>query len=106
MKRGFASIAVKPLSRCVATLFAQTEILDQLTIAVDVLVVEVLQELAATAYHLGQRTSGAEVLVVILQVLSEVLDAIGEQCHLALNRTGVLGVLAILVENLNLLCLI
>ena len=50
-----------------------------------------------------QRTSGTEVLVVLLQVLGEVLNTIGEQCYLALNRTGVLSVLAILAEDLSLL---
>jgi hypothetical protein len=41
--------------------------------------------------------------VVLLQVLSEVLDAIGEECNLALNRACVSGVLAVLAENLSLL---
>ena len=84
-------------------LLTQTESLNQCTIAIDVLVVEILQELAATTYHHGQRTSGAKVLVVLLQVLGEVLNTIGEQGYLTLDRTRVLGVLAILGENLSLL---
>ena len=65
-------------------LLTQTESLDEFTIAVDVLVVEVLQELTTTTYHLGQCTCCTEVLVILLQVLGEVLDAESEQGHLAL----------------------
>ena len=87
-------------------LLTQAESLDEFTITIDVLVVEILQEFTTATYQLGQRTSGSEVLVVLLQVLGEVLNAIGEQGYLTLNRAGVFGVLAELAENLSLLCLI
>ena len=87
-------------------LLTQAESLDEFTITIDVLVVKILKELTTATYQLGQRTSSTEVLVVLLQVLSEVLNAISEQGNLALNRTGILGVLAVLAENLSLLCLI
>ena len=90
----------------VRVLLTQAESLDQFTIAVDVLVVKVLQELTTTTYHLRQCTSGTEVLVVLLQVLRQVLDAIAEQGYLAFYRTSVLSVLAILAEDLGLLGLI
>ena len=90
----------------VVVLLTQTESLDKFTITIDVLVVKVLKELTTTTYHLGQRTSGTEVLLVLLQVLGEVLNAISEESNLALNRTCVLGVLALLAENLDLLSLI
>ena len=94
--RGFFRLSI----RCLLT---EAESLDKCTIAIDVLVVEILQELAATTYHLGQGTSGTEVFVVLLQVLGEVLNTIGEEGNLALNGTGVLGVLAVLAEDLSLL---
>lgn len=47
-------------------LLTQAESLDECAVAVDVLAVEILQQFAATAYHLGQGTSGSEVLVVLL----------------------------------------
>ena len=81
-------------------LLAETEGLDDGTIAIDVSVVEILQHLAAATDELGQRAGGTEVLVVLLQVLRQVLDAIGEQCNLALSRTGVGCRLAILLEDL------
>ena len=65
-------------------LLTQTESLDQFTIAVDVLVVEVLQKLTTATYHLGQCTCCTEVLVILLQVLGEVLNAESEQGNLAL----------------------
>ena len=87
-------------------LLTQAEGLDQRTIAVDVFVVEILQQLAATAYELGQRAGRGKVLVVLLEVLGEVLDAIGEQRYLALARACVGGRLAILGEDLLLLCFV
>ena len=87
-------------------LLTQAESLDQFMITVDVLVVKVLQEFTTTTYHLRQCTCGTEVLVVLLQVLRQVLDAIAEQGYLAFYRTGVLSVLAILAEDLGLLSLI
>ena len=84
-------------------LLTQAKSLDKSTIAGNVFVVEILQQLAATTYELGERTSGSKVLVVLLQVLGEVLDAEGEQGYLALARTCVGSRLAILAENLLLL---
>ena len=97
---------ISSLFVCRIVLLTQAECLDEFTITIDVLVVEILQELTTATYQLGQRTSGTEVLVVLLQVLGEVLNAIGEQGYLALNRTGVFGVLAVLTENLSLFSLI
>ena len=66
-------------------LLAQSEGLDDGTIAGDVVLIEILQHLAAATDELGQRASRSEVLVVLLQVLGEVLDAIGEESNLALS---------------------
>ena len=89
---------------CRNVLFAQSESFHNGAIAVDVGVIKILQHLAATAYKLGKRAGGAKVLVVLLQVLREVLDAESEQSNLALCGTGVCSRLAILRENLLLLC--
>ena len=81
-------------------LLAQAESLHNGTIAVNVLVVEILQHLAATTHELGQRAGCTIVLVVLLQVLSQVLDAVAEQCNLALGRTCIGDRLAVLLEDL------
>jgi len=70
-------------------LLTETESLDDGTIAIDVAVVEVVKECTALTYELCQRASCTEVLVVLLQVLGEVLDAESEKCNLALCRTCV-----------------
>ena len=90
----------------VVGLLAQAECLHDGTVAVDILLVEIFQHFAATTYQLGQRTGSAEVLVVLLQVLREVLDAIGEQGNLALSGTGIGGRLSVLLKNLFLLLLV
>ena len=84
-------------------LLTQSEGFDQFTIAVDVLVVEILQEFTTTTYHFGQATSCTEVLAVLLQMLGEVTDAIGEQSYLAFDRTGVSSRLSVLLEDFFLL---
>ena len=93
-------------SPCEVGLLTQTQSLHNSTITIDIVDVEVLQELTTTTYHLRQGTGGTEVLVVLLQVLRQVLDAIAEQGYLAFYRTSVLSVLAILAEDLGLLSLI
>ena len=85
-------------------LLTQTESLNNGAVAINVVYIEILQELAATTYQLGERTSSNKVLVVLLQVLGEVLDTIGEQGNLALSRTRVGRALTILAKNLLLLC--
>ncbi len=76
---------------CCFGLLTQAEGLDDGTVAVDVVYIEILQQLAAAAYHHRQRAGCHVVLVVLLQVLSQVLDAVGEQSNLALCRTCVGG---------------
>ena len=82
-------------------LLADTELLlgDDRTVAVDVLADEVIEEAAALTYESLKRTGCCIVLVVVLKVLCEVLDAYREQCNLALRATGVAGACAVSLEN-------
>lgn len=84
------------------SLSAQTESLDDGAIACDVAVVEIVEQSTTLTDEDGQRASCVVVLVVLLQVLGEVFDAIREQCNLALCATCVSGVaiVAVLTENL------
>lgn len=63
--------------------------LDDSTVALDVTSLQIVEQCAALAYELCKRTGCAEILVVGLQVLGEVLDAEREESNLALCRTGV-----------------
>ena len=85
-------------------LLAETKFLDDCTIALDVLSLEVREETTTLTYELHKRTVSNVVFVVCLHVLSEVLNTISEKCNLALARTSVSSRSAILGKNLCLLC--
>lgn len=84
-------------------LFTDTKSLDECTITLDVLSLQVVKHRTTLTYECGKCTSGTYVLVVLLHVLRKVLDTEGEECNLALCRAGVLGVFAILSEDLSFL---
>lgn len=91
-----------------AILLAETQCLYNGTVTVDVTVVEIVEQSAALAYELRQRTSRNIVFVVLLHVLGQVLDTISEKRNLTLCRTRVCRVLclAVLCENLLFLSLV
>ena len=68
---------------------ADAEALDQRTEALDVLLGQVLQQAATLADQDQQTTTGVVVVLVRLEVLGQVRDALGEHRHLDLRRTGV-----------------
>ena len=84
-------------------LLTQTQSLHDSTVAVDVARLQIVEQRATLTYQTGQSTLGAVVLTVLLHVLRQVLDAIGEQCNLALCATGVSCATAKLGEDLSLL---
>ena len=85
-------------------LLAETESLDDCAVAVDVLLLEVREEATALTYELHERTVCGVILVVSLNVLCEVLDAVSEERYLALARACVCGRSTILCEDFCLLC--
>lgn len=85
-------------------LLAETESLDDCAVAVDVLLLEVREETTALAYELHEGAVSGVILVVCLNVLCEVLDAVSEERNLALARACVCGRGTILCEDLCLLC--
>jgi len=70
-------------------LFAQTQFSQDSTITLDVLLFEVVEQAAALTNHLEQTTTGVVILLVELEVLVEVVDALGQQSDLNLGGTGV-----------------
>ena len=72
---------------------------DDSTVAVDVLAYQIVEERTALAYKHLEGACGSIVLVVLLKVLGEVLDAHGEKCDLAFGATGVVLALAIFFED-------
>src|SRR5690349_17962342 len=71
-------------------LLAELQFLGHRDVAVGVGFVEIIQQTAATAYHLEQPAAGAVVFGVLLQMLSEVIDALGEQSNLNIGAPRVL----------------
>src|ERR687897_374101 len=67
----------------------QTELLDQLAIAGDVLLGQVVEQPAALADEQQQTAAAVVVVLVLLEVFSEVVDAVGQHRHLDLRRAGV-----------------
>ena len=81
-------------------LLTEAEGLDDSTITIDIVVVEILQQLTALTYKHRQRTGGVVVLVILLQVLCQVRDAIAEKGDLCLCGTCVGSAIAILTDDL------
>src|SRR5690606_16002211 len=72
-----------------ATSAAQTQARDQVDIALLVLALEIVQQLAALCDHHQKATARVVVLLVGLEMLGQRRDARAEDCHLNLGRTGV-----------------
>ena len=75
----------------------QSETLDQRSVSVDVLAGDVVQELAPTRHHCLQATATCCVVLVGLEVLRQVTDALRKYRYLNIRRTGV----AVVVPRLN-----
>ena len=84
-----------------AKLLTDTKLFDDSAVALDVFRLEVIQHAAAFTNEGSQRALCTEVLAIVLEVLGQVVDTEGEQGYLALSRTGVLGIFAILGEELS-----
>ena len=81
-------------------LFTEIERLDDGAIALDVDLLELLEQLAALADQTQQRALRTEVVTVALHVLRKVADTVREQRDLALRRTRVGVGLSVLTEKL------
>ena len=84
---------------------ADTEFLDEGAVLLDVALLDVLQEVTTLTDEMAQATAGGMVLLVGLEVLGELGDAVGQDGNLNLGRSGVVLVLAKLLDELGLLLL-
>lgn len=82
-------------------LLTDVELFDDSTIALDVFAFEIIEHATTLTYQCRQSALGTEVLAVVFEVLGEVVDTESEECDLALSATGVLGVFAVLSEELS-----
>src|SRR5262245_28087798 len=66
-------------------------LLDDRLVALLVLALEVVQQLAALTYHLQKATPGMMIALVLLEVVLELVDPGGEEGDLHFRRAGVAG---------------
>ena len=81
-------------------LFTEIERLDDCSVALDIDLFQILQQLAALADQTQQRTLRAEVVLVAFEVFRKVADTVGKQRDLTFGRTRVGVRLAVLAEKL------
>lgn len=88
------------MTKSTRKLLTDAELFDEGTITLDVFSLQVVQHTTTLTNEGGQCALGTEVLAVLLEVLGQVVDTEGEEGDLALCRTGVLCVFAILSKKL------
>ena len=81
-------------------LFTEIERLDDCSVALDIDLFQILQQLAALTYQTQQCALGSEVVLVAFEVFRKVADTVREQRDLALRRTRVGVGLSVLTEKL------
>src|SRR3954454_24887955 len=80
-------------------LAAESETLDERAVARDVDVLEVAEQTTALTDHEEQTTTRVVVVLVLLQVLCEVFDALRQHRDLHLGGSGVTGVRRVLFDD-------
>ena len=80
-------------------LLADTEAGNDSTIALDVCLDEVIEQTLSLTYHLKKAASGMVVVLVLLEMLGEVVDSLGENGDLDFGRTCVTLVKSVLLDN-------
>jgi hypothetical protein len=100
LPRGFFAKTFSALSTVVEDdLSTQSKTLDERTVAVDVYALEVSEEATTLTYEKQQATTAVVVVLVLLEVLGEVLDALAKNSNLNLRRTGVTWVGCVLFDD-------
>lgn len=83
-----------------AELLSEPELIDDSTIAGDVLLLEVREKISSVTDHLQESAAAVVILRVVLEVLVEGVDAAGEDGDLYLGRAGVVLTELVFCDNL------
>ena len=94
------------LSTPMIVLLSQTQLADDRAITLDVNLLQVVQKVSSVTDHLLKTAAAVEVLLVGLQVLGQVSDAVGEDRDLNLGRTRVSLVGCVLLNESELFILL
>ena len=97
--RGKEKGALRPLHQHRMQLLAQAELVDEGTVALDVLGLEVIEDVAAGADELQKAGAGVEVLLVHLEVFGEAFDAGGQEGDLDFRGSGIAFVSGVFLDN-------
>lgn len=92
---------------CLNWLLTKTEGLDDSTIAIDVAIIQVIEQCTTLSYKLCQRTCCSIIFTVLLNMFRQMSNTVWEQCYLALSWTSIRVRLSVLAKDLFffLLCL-
>jgi hypothetical protein len=80
----------------------EPEVRDQAAIPFEVRLLEILQEPPATTHHLQQAATTVMVVLVAIEMVPEVIDALGEKCDLDGGTPHVTLVEGVLLNDLGL----
>jgi len=70
-------------------LAAESELGDERTITLDILLLQILEQTTALADHLQQPSTGVEIVLVLAHVIRKMNYALRQYCYLHLWRTSV-----------------
>ena len=82
-------------------LLSQAELADDRAVTLDVVLLQVVQQTSSVTNHLLQTAAAVEILLVSLEVLGQVSDAVGQDSNLYLGRTGVALVGSVLLDDVE-----
>ena len=80
-------------------LLSQAELANDRAVTLDIVLLQVVQQTSSVTDHLLQTAAAVEVLLVGLQVLGQVSDAVGQNSNLYFGRTCVALVSSILRDD-------
>ena len=80
-------------------LLSQSELADDRAVTLDISLLQVVQKVSSVTDHLLKTAAAVEVLLVGLQVLGQVSDAVGKDRDLNLGRARVSLVGCVLLDN-------
>ena len=80
-------------------LLSDVELFDDRTIAIDIDLNQVVEQITSVTYHLKQTAAGMMIIRVRLQMLGKLIDPSSQDCDLDFRRTGILLMQLVSLDN-------
>ena len=80
-------------------LLSQAELANDRAVTLDIVLLQVVQQTSSVTDHLLQTAAAVEILLVSLEVLGQVSDAVGQDSNLYFGRTCVALVSSVLLDD-------